>query len=113
MNGPSGPIATYCNSIGQANEASDLETAQIAWRSAMTTWQGAETILVGPALDNGGQIRNKIYSFFSNAPLSACAVDQAVILAQDPQFDVSGRSNNQRGMDTLEYLLFNNASRNT
>ena len=108
LNGPSGPIATYCNSIGQANEASDLETAQIAWRSAMTTWQGAETILVGPALDNGGQLRNKIYSFFSNAPLSACAVDQAVVLAQDPQFDILSRSNNQRGMDTLEYLLFNN-----
>jgi predicted lipoprotein len=107
FNRDSGPLATYCSSIGSTVEASERETAQIAWRSAMSTWQKSEAFLVGPVTKNGGTLRNNIYSFFSVAPLSACATDQAVVLAQASGFDISTRSFNHRGMDTLEYLLFN------
>ena len=107
LNSSSGPLAAYCSSIGEEREASERATVQIAWRSAMSAWQKSEAFLVGPVLENGGALRNNIYSFFSGAPLSTCAIDQAVILAQDSGFDILTRSVNQRGMDGLEYLIFN------
>lgn len=102
-----GPIASYCTSIGSENETATLTVARMEWLQNMSTWQEAEAYLVGPASANGGSIRNSIYSFFSGSPLSTCAIDQAVVLAQDPGFSINSRSFNQRGLDALEYLLFN------
>jgi len=104
---PAGPVANYCGSIGTAEETAMRDNARDAWRSSMDRWQEAEAYLVGPATDNGGAMRNQIYSFFSGAPLSTCAIDQAVVLASEPGFDLQIRSFNQRGLDGLEYLLFN------
>ena len=104
---PTGAIANYCGSISTADEGVMLDAARVAWQEAMSSWQEAEAYLVGPVMDNGGSIRNSIYSFFSGSPLSTCAIDQAVMLAQNPSFDLTNRSYNQRGLDALEYLLFN------
>ena len=104
---PTGAIANYCGSISTADEGVMLDAARVAWQEAMSSWQEAEAYLVGPVMNNGGSIRNSIYSFFSGSPLSTCAIDQAVMLAQNPSFDLTNRSFNQRGLDALEYLLFN------
>jgi len=104
---PGGSIDNYCSSIGSADEFINLELARTSWLTSMSNWQEIETYLIGPIMDNGGSIRNSIYSFFSGSPLSTCAIDQAVVLAEDPTFDLNSRSFNQRGLDALEYLLFN------
>ena len=107
ISSPTGPVASYCGSIGTVDEAVMLDSAREAWRTGMSDWQEAEAYLVGPATANGGAIRNSIYSFFSGSPLSTCAIDQAVVLNQDLAFDINSRSFNQRGLDALEYLFFN------
>jgi predicted lipoprotein len=99
--------ADYCAAIGTDGEAAARSEAQAAWRSAMDQWQQAELFLVGPATDNGGALRNRIYSYGSTSTLSTCAVDQSVVLAESDSFDIQARSFNSRGLDALEYLLFN------
>jgi predicted lipoprotein len=101
-----GPITHYCGAIGTEAETAAHEQAQSAWREAVDSWQQAELFLVGPVAANGAALRNRIYSYASTSSLSSCAVDQAVVLAEDANFDVQQRSFNSRGLDALEYLLF-------
>lgn len=102
-----GPLAAYCELIGTSEEMDALAQAQQMWRETMAAWQQAELYQLGPLSSNGGALRNRIYSYSSNAPLSECAVDQSVILAQSDDFNIATRSSNSRGLDSLEYLLFN------
>lgn len=102
-----GAIANYCSAIGTSSEASQRAAAQTQWREMMNTWQQAEIFIVGPAAENGNARRNAVYSFASNFPPNSCSVDQSVVLAQAANFDISARSFNSRGLDALEYLLFN------
>ncbi len=106
-------VASYCNAIGLAAETEARETAKASWRSAMSAWQRVEVMQVGPLLDNGQALRNRIYSYATTAPLSTCAVDQSVVLAQTEGFDLSLRSNNSKGLDALEYLLFEDSVEHT
>lgn len=103
---PDGAVANYCSAIGTAGESEARAQAQSAWRNAMAEWQQAELLAVGPALDNGAALRNRIYSYGSTSPLSTCAVDQSVVLAEQDNFNIRTRSFNSRGLSALEYLLF-------
>lgn len=107
LSSPAGELATYCQQIGGEQEAAARSAAQQSWREMMTQWQGVELMQVGPLIDSGGALRNRIYSYGSSAPLSSCAVDQSVVLAQEEGFDIRARSVNSRGLAALEYLLFN------
>lgn len=98
-------VAQYCGQL-QANEQADIAAARSGWRETMALWQQLELLQVGPLIENGGAERNRIYAYGSSAPLSSCAVDQAVVLAEDESFDLSSRSFNSRGLAALEYLLF-------
>lgn len=105
-----GELVSYCDGI--SSDAGAVEEmlrvqAQIAWRQLMERWQRAELTQLGPLTDNGGALRNRIYSFGSSSSLSTCAVDQSVVLAQGDGFDIGSRSVNSRGLPALEYLLFN------
>ena len=99
-------LSIYCNSIADAAESTLLAEAQQDYLSLVSKWQELEVMLVGPALENSASLRNRIYSF-NAVSTSACAIDQAVVLAQDNGFDISTRSLSHRGLDALEYLLFN------
>lgn len=106
---PEGELAAYCESISAesvAGESSQLTQAQNAWRGLMASWQRVELMQLGPLTDNGGAMRNRIYSFGSTSSLSTCAVDQSVVMAQSDDFDIRSRSVNARGLSALEYLLF-------
>lgn len=107
MAGDSGTLASYCNAIDSGAETQARTEARDQWRETMALWQEAELTRVGPLLANGGALRNRIYSFGSAAPFSSCAVDQSVVLGQETDFDLAGRSVNSRGLAALEYLLFN------
>ena len=110
-----GALDAYCNAIDGAEEATTLAAAQTAWRDLMAQWQQVEIHRLGPVLENRAVLADRISSTYtydsvnarSNAPLSACSVDQAVLLAQDNSFNIDVRSFNERGLEAVEYILFN------
>lgn len=85
------------------------DLAQQAWRDAMTSWQYAEVMQLGPAgvmgeVAGGEDLRDLIYSW----PLSnSCRVDQELAknVFGEPSF-FSTQLVNVRGLDALEYALF-------
>ncbi len=101
-----GVLAQYCTAIGTATEAARKVEAQQAWRTAMNQWQSLEMHRLGPIADNGDALGNRVSSFGSSN-LSDCGVDQAVVLSRQDGFDLATRSSNQRGLEAIEYTLFN------
>ena len=102
-----GSIASYCSAIGSDNEASARDAAQAAWKTTMDAWQTTTLHELGPIQANNNALRNRISSFARGSSLSTCGVDQAVVLANsNPNFSLSSRSANQRGLGAVEYLLF-------
>jgi len=89
--------------IDQEQEAVKLESAQGHWREAMAIWQQLEVMQFGVI----AQQRDDFYSWPLN---DECKVDVDVVLAQDSEYDISTRTAPRRGLDALEYLLFDSAS---
>lgn len=93
-----------------ANQNDDTRAAaQEAWRAAMNAWQHIELFLVGPAgsmtdVAGGEDIRDEVYSW----PLTnRCRIDQETL--EDAHADgtlLAGELVNVRGLDAMEYLLF-------
>lgn len=102
----SGALATYCGSIGSAEEAADYEAAKSGWLSLMDAVQKTELHVVGPALRNDEALHNRVHSYSVGA-LASCGLDQAVIAAAKDDYQIANRAFNQRGMGAIEYLLFN------
>ena len=101
----SSATAAYCAALGTAGEADALAAARSAWRETMVAWQTAEGMLFGPAAMDDSTLRDQIYSW---PVVSSCAVDQDVMIKRgDPAYDIGARLVNRRGLDALEYLLFN------
>lgn len=92
-------VEAYADNPGSPEK----EQAREAWRQAMAVWQRAELMQVGPLLDNSGALRDTIYSW---PAISSCEVDQDVILAEDPGYDITTRTPKRRGLDALGYILF-------
>ena len=99
-------IGDYCDAL--TSQAADTDAKQLlakqSWRDAMAVWQIAEVMQIGPLLDNNNALRNKIYSWPNT---SACALDQDVVLAEEAGYDISTRTASRKGLDAIEYLLFN------
>ena len=94
---------------------SDFTALQDAWRDAMTAWQYAEVMQVGPAGSmttalGGEDLRSEIYSW---PTINPCRVDQELTedAHSDPQVFASELVN-ARGLDALEYLLFKESDTN-
>jgi predicted lipoprotein len=93
--------------------------AQDAWIEAMSVWQRAELMQLGPAgmggveagVAGGMDLRDEIYSWPST---SSCRVDQETVDGpiDDPDA-LGGELVNVRGLDALEYLLFAESLDNT
>ena len=99
-------INNYCDAL--TSQANDTDAKQISakqsWRDAMAVWQIAEVMQIGPLVDNNNDLRNKIYSWPNT---SACALDQEVVLAEQANYDINTRTSSRKGLDAIEYLLFN------
>ncbi len=98
-------IDSYCDAIGSDTETTTLAAAQQTWKETMATWQQAEAFQIGPITDNSFNLRNRIYSWPEF--VSSCTVDRNVVLAETA-IDIETAAHQGRGLDTLEYLLFNN-----
>ncbi|CCQ11639.1 Iron-regulated protein A precursor [Pseudoalteromonas luteoviolacea B = ATCC 29581] len=113
-------ISSYCElekafdpTMGDASALEKLTQAKKAadnsWKDAMVAWQHAEMMIVGPLSANDKELRNQIYSWPN---VSTCNVDQDVVYHQRGEingfpYDIANRSVKRRGLDALEYLLFN------
>ncbi len=97
-------ITAYCETLTSGDASDAQEQAQQSWKATMSTWQLAEVMQIGPLADNGYALRNKIYSWPN---VSACAIDQDVVLAESDNYDLTTRTPSRRGLDALEYTLFN------
>jgi len=99
-------IGSYCDAL--TSQTTDIAakniTAKQSWRDAMGVWQLAEVMQIGPLLDNNSSLRNNIYSWPNT---SACALDQDVVLAEQADYDITVRTASRKGLDAIEYLLFN------
>lgn len=105
--------ASYDPTMGDEDAKKTLDAAKVAaqnaWKETMVSWQHAELMIVGPLLANDKSLRNRIYSW-PNA--STCSVDQDVVFfaagnINGNAYDISKRSDKRRGLDAMEYLLFN------
>jgi predicted lipoprotein len=102
-----GPISTYCQSIGTAAETAAVDAAQNAWDDLMVAIQKTELHIIGPAANNDNALQNRLNSFATGS-LSLCGVDQSVVQsAENAGFDIEIKTARQRGIGALEYLLFN------
>ena len=103
----SGPLAGYCDGLGETDEAAKLSTAQDAWKSLMRTVQKTELHSVGPAAKNAKSLRNRVHFYTEDERLSTCGTDAAVVKAHtESDFDVAVTAANQRSLSAIEYLLF-------
>jgi len=86
-----------------------LNTAQNSWRSSMNQWQQIELMQFAPLINNDGILRDRIYSW---PVVSTCGVDLDVVSFEagninGAPFDITLRTPSRKGLDALEYLLFN------
>jgi predicted lipoprotein len=86
-------IATYCS----VQNANNLQAAQVKWSSTLATVQQLEVMqfdVIDSARDN-----------FYNWPLNdTCKVDLQI--ATDPNQDITGVATGRRGLNAVEYILF-------
>jgi predicted lipoprotein len=106
----------WVNALGAGNEGDKREAARAAWRAAMSTWQQAELMQLGPAAPSGrstgGQsLRDELYSWPTVNP---CRVDQELVADrfESPGFFDTGLVNTY-GLVALEYLLFHDGPQNS
>ena len=110
-------VNNYCqaeqnlaNNLTDLSSVSDAKTAaQNSWQQAMSTWQQAEIMQIGPLLDNESTLRNNIYSW---PIVNHCAIDYDVMFFKNDQvdgapYDITLRLPSRKSMVALEYLLFN------
>jgi len=111
-------ISDYCSSeqAFTSNDdpqslESDLLTAQNQWLTTINQWQLAEVMQIGPLTENSSTLRNNIYSW---PVVSYCGVDQDVMFYRagsinSVPYDITQRTATRRGLDTIEYLLYNDS----
>ena len=95
----------------QESTNSGLLVAQNQWLTTINQWQLAEVMQIGPLTENSSTLRNNIYSW---PIVSSCGVDQDVMFYRAGNinsipYDITQRTATRRGLDTIEYLLYNDS----
>lgn len=97
-------IDAHCAALATGDGAATLVAAQAAWRTAVTTWQTLDALMIGPGAADDARLRNRVYAWPLLAP---CTLDQDVVARwQAPaSYDVATRLDNARSLAAVEYLL--------
>ena len=92
----------YCDALtAGTGEDVALTAAQTAWQESMNVWQQLEVMQFGPLATE----RDEFYSWPLN---DSCKVDEEVVFSLADGYDITtGVTPARRGLDGLEYLLFN------
>lgn len=96
-------LSDYCGGSAIASEV------QSSWNAAMLSWQRLEAMQVGPLAEDGGALRDQVYSWPLGVGTAAneCSVDIEVArYAQDPNVSLKEKLVDRRGLDALGYLLY-------
>lgn len=103
-------------SYAESLDSADLKQTRDAFVAAMKLWQRLEMMQVGPAgamgtVVGGQDLRDEIYSWPTVNP---CRIDQETVegVYLDPS-TFQAEHINVRGLDALEYLLFNESTDNS
>lgn len=111
-------ISQYCGleksfNVGDERTpvTNSLSSAQDQWLTTINQWQLAEVMQIGPLTVNSSTLRNNIYSW---PVVSHCGVDQDVMFYRagninSTPYDITNRTATRRGLDAVEYLLYNNS----
>lgn len=92
------------------------QAARDAWAAAMGTWQRAEVMQLGPVGTSltavgGEDLRDEVYSW---PTINSCRVDQETVeVGYDNADFFEAELVNVHGLDTIEYLIFNESLENT
>ena len=103
--------AGYASSLS----ATDRSAAQQAWRDASALWAQAELMQLGPAgvmgvVAGGADYRDAIYSW---TLVNRCRTDQELVEGNYSNASAfASEAVNVRGLDALEYLLFQSGTSN-
>lgn len=100
-------VTNYCTAL-QGNDQNAQNTAktaaQDAWKAASNAWQQVEMMQVN--IGNFTTLAERIYSWPNSSP---CLVDGEVIAFEQSSgsYDIANTNANRKGLDAIEYLLFN------
>ncbi len=100
-----GAVDQYCSDLGSSSESSSRFSAQSAWQAAIAIWQRILAAQFGPATENGDLLSGRIYSWPDQ--VSTCTLDRHIVLGQEADYDITSGPRQARGLDALEYLLYN------
>jgi len=93
-------VTAWCEAPDNIEKQS---AAHSAWQSAMDVWQQVSVVQVGAISDPQTAYGENIYSW----PLrDSCRIDKQVFLGVDSEETISGLIPKSRGLDALEYVLF-------
>lgn len=92
--------SAYCTSKSDA----DLEAAREKWKLAMGEWQHFEVFQLGPVAENAKALKYNIYAWPD--PANYCNIDGEALKASKSDNYRLPPNNNRKGMQALEYLLF-------
>lgn len=102
-------VSTYCAAIGNANEITAKQAAQMSWQASMAVWQQVQMAQVAPLFDaNGnGALINRVYAWPAVVS-DSCRVYRGVVDAYQNQatYDISTAFLSQRGLGAAEQVLF-------
>ena len=109
-------VANYCTTeqsydSSQSRDSVEalLSLAQSSWQQTMDLWQQIEVMKLGPLITNSSILSSNIYSWPAS---NSCSVDQDSLYfaagnINGTPYDISRRTPTRRGLDSLEYLLYN------
>lgn len=91
-------IDTYC----QSQDEADLVDLKESWKTAIATFQRLDTFTWGPMAKNNDTLRFEIYSW---PQTNFCRIDREVVKSEAQDYALA-QSFNRKGLDALEYLIF-------
>ncbi len=103
-------VQSYCTAIGGVNEATELAQTRIRWSSVLNDVQTSLAFQIGPIAEND-QAQSKRLNSPDSA--SSCVVDRSVASFDDGLITVDAVRDGGRGLDAMEYLLFNSTLTHT
>jgi len=109
-------VAAHADATASGGDTgASFDAMRSAYVEAMTAWQRAELLQLGPAAGSsgveGGFLRDEVYSWPS---VNTCRVDQEIVAGEYGNADfIETRLVNVYGFDALEYLLFGDSPDNT
>lgn len=111
-----GQLESAASAFAETPNATTRSAARNAWRTAMAAWQQVEVMQAGPLAEMPDAVMGEDLGaeFYSWPVTSTCRIDQETASDAHEQVALLAEERvNVRGLDAMEYLLFNESLENT